>query len=120
MIKINRRLKKEFKSEQEFESKIKGEKTADVNGNVSVDQLRDFVLTTVENDMINQKITKRDIEGFLSAFSYNTYGATNINSIAKLIYCRDDQIPEKLAERKWANPPPADVNKDIPIGDVTD
>ena len=43
MIKINRRLKKEFKTGQEFESKIKGEMTADVNGNVSVDQLRDFV-----------------------------------------------------------------------------
>lgn len=68
--------------------------------------------------MINQKISKRDVEGFLSAFSYNTYGSTNINSIAKLIYTRDDLIPEKLAERKWANPPPADVNKDIPIDDV--
>jgi hypothetical protein len=68
--------------------------------------------------MINQKLSKRDVEGFLSAFSYNTYGSTNINSIAKLIYTRDDAIPERLAERKWANPPPVDVNKDIPISEV--
>jgi len=69
--------------------------------------------------MINLKVTKRDIEGFLSAFSYNAYGSTNIDSIAKLIFTRDDQIPDKLAVRQWANPPPNDVNKDIPIGDVT-
>lgn len=68
--------------------------------------------------MVNQKITKKDVEGFLSAFSYNTYGSTNINSIAKLIYTRDDLIPDKLAERKWANPPPADINKDIPYDSV--
>lgn len=68
--------------------------------------------------MINQKITKKDVEGFLSAFSYNTYGSTNINTIAKLIFTRDDHIPERLAERKWANPPPADINKDIPYDEV--
>jgi hypothetical protein len=70
--------------------------------------------------MLSHKLTKRDIEGFLSAFNYNTYGATNIDSLANLIYLRDDQIGDKLAERKWANPPPVDVNKDIPVGEVTD
>ena len=83
-----------------------------------VDQLRDFVLRLVEQDMINLKVTKRDVEGFLSAFSYNAYGMANINGISQLVYTRDDQIPDKLAERKWANPPPCDVNKDIPIDTV--
>ena len=63
--------------------------------------------------MIEKKVSKQDIEGFLSAFSYNTYGSTNITSIGKLIFTRDDLIPEKLVERKWANPPPVDVNKDF-------
>lgn len=54
----------------------------------------------------------------MSAFSYNTYGSTNINSIAKLVFTRDDMIPDKLAERKWANPPPNDVNKEIPFESV--
>jgi hypothetical protein len=37
-----------------------------------------------------------------------------LNSISKLIFTRDDLIPERLAERKRANPPPTDVNKEIP------
>ena len=81
---------------------------------MTVDQLRDFVLSMVETDMINQSISKREVEGFLSAFHYNAYGSTNIDEISKLIYTRDDQISNKLAERKWANPPPEDVNKEIP------
>lgn len=80
--------------------------------------MRDFILGVCEQDLLCQKITKKNIEGFLSAFSYNTYGSTNVNSIAKLVFTRDDLIPERLAERKWANPPPADVNKDIPISEV--
>jgi len=118
MIKVNRKIKRVFKDENELDSKIKECVTADANGNVSVDQLRDFVLELVEDDMINKRVTKRDVEGFLSAFSYNTYGATNVDSISKLIYTRDDQIPNKLAERKWANPPPCDVNKDISTKDI--
>jgi Ca2+-binding EF-hand superfamily protein len=98
---------------------VKEELQADSNQNVTVDQLRDFILGIVEPAMIDQKITKRDVEGFLSAFSYNAYGATNIESIAKLIYTRDDLVPEKLAERKWANPPPADVNKDVDTSAIT-
>lgn len=75
-------------------------------------------MTELEKDMIETNITKRDVECFLSAFSYNAYGSTNINSIASLVFTRDDLIPEKLAERKWANPPPSDINKDIPINEV--
>lgn len=119
-MKINRRLKKEFKTQDDLDKKIKTDIIPDGNGNVSVDQVRDFILTLVEPDMLQHKVTKRDIEGFLSAFSYNTYGATNIDGISKLIFLRDDQIGEKLAERKWANPPPVDVNKDIPTSEVTD
>ena len=48
MIKINRRLKKEFKTQSKFDKKIKEEITSDKNGNVSVDQLRDFVLHIIE------------------------------------------------------------------------
>ena len=62
----------------------------DKNGNVSVDDLRDFVLKIIETPMINKKIVKRDVEGFLSAFSYNAYGTTNIDAISELIYTRDD------------------------------
>lgn len=85
----------------------------DANGNVSVDHLRDFVLSIVEQDLIEKRLVKRDVEGFLSAFNYNCYGAANIDEISKLVYTGDDEIPDRLAERKRANPPPNDVNKGI-------
>ena len=80
----------------------------DSNGNVSVDQLRDYVLKICEQDLIDRRIVKRDVEGFLSAFNYNVYGATNLDHISDLVFTGDDDIPDKLAERKRANPPPSD------------
>lgn len=66
-----------------------------------------------ESDLCEKKILKRDIEGFLSAFNYSMYGATNINDIASLVYTRDDLIPQRLSEKKRPNAPPQDLNKDI-------
>ena len=63
-----------------------------------------------EKDLIDRRIYKKDIEGFLSAFNYNCYGSTNIDEISNLIYTRDDEIPNRLAERTRANPPPSDLN----------
>jgi hypothetical protein len=118
MIKINRRIKKNFKDKAEVDKKIQESLNPDANGNVSVDQLRDFILEIMEKDLLDRRVAKRDVEGFLSAFNYNAYGATNINDISTLIFTRDDLIPNKLAERKRANPPPSDVNKDIDTAEV--
>lgn len=118
MVKVNRRLKKIFSDKSEFSNKVKDVIKTDANGNVSVDQLRDFILDTCEKDLIDRRIYKKDIEGFLSAFNYNCYGSTNIDEISNLIYTRDDEIPNKLAERKRANPPPSDLNKDIDVTSV--
>lgn len=85
----------------------------DKNGNVSVDDLRDFVLKTVENDMIYRKITKKDVEGFLSAFNYSTYGDTNIDSIAPLIFTEDYEVEKKLAKRVRANAPPDQIGNNL-------
>ena len=92
MIKVNRRLKKQYGDQTTFQNKVKDAIQADANGNVSVDQLRDFILDLCEKDLIDRRIYKKDIEGFLSAFNYNCYGATNIDEISNLIYTRDDEI----------------------------
>jgi hypothetical protein len=90
MIKVNRRLKKQFGDQTTFEKKVKEAVESDANGNVSVDHLRDFILDLCEKDLIDRRIYKKDIEGFLSAFNYNCYGATNIDEISSLIYTKDD------------------------------
>lgn len=59
------------------------------------------------------------MEGFLSAFNYNAYGATNLDDIPSLIFTSDDQIPMKLAERLRPNPPPVEVNAEINTSSVT-
>lgn len=120
MVKVNRRLKKQFGDKDQFAKKVKEVIKADSNGNVSVDQLRDFILDMCEKDLIDRRIYKRDIEGFLSAFNYNCYGSTNIDEISNLIYTRDDEIPNKLAERKRANPPPSDLNQNVDISSVNE
>lgn len=52
---------------------------ADKNGNIPVETLKQFVVANLKNDMVSKKVTKKDVEGFLSAFIYNTYGATNVS-----------------------------------------
>jgi hypothetical protein len=90
MIKVNRRLKMQFGDQATFEKKVKEVVESDTNGNVSVDHLRDFILDLCEKDLIDRRIYKQDIEGFLSAFNYNCYGATNIDEISSLVYTKDD------------------------------
>jgi|TARA_B110000305_G_C19439037_1_gene640727 hypothetical protein len=35
--------------------------------------------------MVEGKILKKDVEGFMSAFNYNQYGSTNVKDISALI-----------------------------------
>lgn len=118
MIKVNRKIKNIFPVRADLEKKVAEKLEADGNKNISVDQLRDFVLEICHDDMVAQKIFKRDIEGFLSGFNYNNYGATNVDSVAKTIFTRDDLIPDKLAEVKRANAPPSDLSKNVDVAAV--
>ena len=69
---MNRKFKNKFNQDQgSFESKIKTEVQADGNGNISVDQLKNFILKECEADLRDRKINKKDIECFLSSFNYN-------------------------------------------------
>lgn len=119
-ININRKMKKQFKTKKDFEERVKAEIEADKNGNVSVDQLRDFVLNLCQDDLIQHNIAKKDVEGFLSAFCYNAYGAMNVGAISDLVFTRDDEIHQILAHKKRGNPPPAEVNQDFDKIDVTE
>ena len=83
-----------------FSEQAKKELVHDANGNVSVDHLRDYILRICEQDLIDRRVLKKDVEGFLSAFNYNCYGATNIDEFTNLVFTGDDDIPEKLAEKK--------------------
>ena len=70
--------------------------------------------------MINKHLSKRDIEGFLSSFIYNTYGSTNAENIAPLVFTEENYVAKKLNNRTRANPPPPEVNGDLELYEVND
>ena len=51
-VKINRKLKKIFTERAKFDEHVAANLTADPHGNVSVDQLRDFVLGLCEKELV--------------------------------------------------------------------
>ena len=59
----------------------------DQNGNVSLDQLKNFVIGSCAD-----AIGKKDIEGFLSGFIYNAYGATDAKKIPSIIFGPDSYL----------------------------
>ena len=93
LIKMNRKLKIKFgQSQASFEKQLAEEVQPDANGNISVDQLKNFVLTHCEDDLMNRRLVKKDIESFLSSFNYNQYGATDINGISKMVFAHSEDI----------------------------
>jgi hypothetical protein len=58
-------------------------------------------------------LSKKDIEGFLSSFIYNTYGSTNIANLQSMVFTDENYVAKKLNHRLRANPPPPEVNGDL-------
>lgn len=115
LVKVNRHFQKVFGNQEQLESVIQQELKADKNGNVSVDQIKNFVLAYCKDEMVNKKLHKKDIECFLSAFIYNPYGATNASSIAPLVFTDENYVSKKLTGRVRPNPPPPEVNGDLDL-----
>ena len=68
----------------------------------------------MSRELIDRKVTRRDIEGFLSAFVYNKYGATSIDKIAPFVFEKDaNTLSLKLASVTRPNPPPEFVNENL-------
>lgn len=109
-----------FGSQQNLEQYLGENMKADKNGNVPVDQLKAFVIANLKDEMAAKRITKKDIEGFMSAFIYNAYGATNVNAIAPLIFTDENYVAKKLNNRTRGNPPPPDVNGDLDLYDINE
>lgn len=91
---------------------------ADVNGNLNVDDFKSFIVEQCREELIARKVTKQEIEGFLSAFVYNRHGGTDITAVAPLVYEQDaNKLITIVNTRVRANPPPAVLNEEL--GDRT-
>ena len=113
--KVTRHLKRAYGTEGKLDSALKEAVGGDPdkNGNVSVDELKSWVLLACKEQMVQRNIGKKDIEAFLSAFKYNAYGATNIDHIAKVVFTNDNYVSKELSRKTRANPPPDAVNTDM-------
>ena len=120
MIRMNRRIRRKFGTKENWDEAFKNEQKPDKNGNVSVDQLKDFILHSLEDDIMERRVTKRDVEGFLSAFNYNMYGATNSSEASNLIFTKDSEIQQKLAHRFRPNAPPEELTNGVNPNDYED
>lgn len=85
-----------------------------------MEDLKNFVLHTLKDDIISKKVTKRDVEGFLSSFIYNTYGETDHSGIAKHIFTRENIADSKLNHRVRGNPPPADTMGEFDLYEINE
>lgn len=113
-MKINRFIKDKFVNQAAFEKNLKEKAGVDQNGNLTLDDFKAYMVDQCREELIARKVSKQDIEGFLSAFVFNQHGSTDVSAVAPLVY---EQDPNKLittvATRVRANPPPALVNEDL-------
>ena len=113
---VNRHLQDKFGTAQKFETYLREKVDADKNGNISVDEFKFLIKDTLSEEVIKRRLTKRDLEGFLSAFKYNKHGATDISTIAPLVFERDvNKLTLALGTRQRTNPPPGFVNQELAL-----
>jgi len=78
LIRVNRFLQSRFENQEAFEKHLREKVDSDKNGNISVDEMKTFINEVCNEEVLKRRLTKRDLEGFLSSFKYNTHGATDI------------------------------------------
>jgi len=114
MVKMNRLIKDKFTSQEAFARKLKERAGCDDNGNLNCDDFKTFIVETCREDLIARNVCKQDIESFLSAFTFNNHGATDITKVAPLVWEDNQQkLATVLTTRVRANPPPVLANEEL-------
>ena len=73
-----------------------------------------MIKETCEQEVLQRKLSKQDLEGFLSAFKYNMHGATDLASIAPIVFEKDtNKLALSITNRVRTNPPPKFVNQEL-------
>ena len=79
--------------------------------------MKAMIADTCTEEVTKRRLSKRDLEGFLSSFKYNVHGATDISTIAPLVFERDtNKLALALSCNKRTNPPPAHINAELAEG----
>ena len=69
---------------------------------------------TCSQEVTQRRLSKKDLEGFLSSFKYNIHGATDISTIAPLVFEKDaNKLTLAISQKQRTNPPPGFVNQEL-------
>lgn len=114
LVKVNRLMRSKFASRDAFDKALYEKADTDKNGNLSVEEFKAFVIETCREDLMTRKISKQDVEGFLSSFVYNRHGATDIKKVTPLVWEQDPQKFNALSNTQVrAVAPPAIINQEL-------
>lgn len=114
LVKVRRHLMRQYGNEQALAEDLKTTADSDKNGNLSVDEFKNFLIDRCQLSLIDKSLTKSDLEGFMSAFIYNAQGQTSVEGVAPMIFCKDaDKMTRYLNQRYRANPPPSFINENL-------
>jgi hypothetical protein len=58
----------------------------DKQGTIGLEELKNIVIEQCEKEIEVQKVSKKDVEAFLSSFVYNAYGHTELSKIAPQVF----------------------------------
>jgi Ca2+-binding EF-hand superfamily protein len=108
-LKVTRILQAKFKTSESLATDLKGKVNADINGNIKSKDFEDYLLNTCKEELKKRKLSRRDLEGFLSSFVYSVHKTTDVNAVAPLVFSDDTQISAKIHSLQRALPPPMNV-----------
>ncbi|CAG9324461.1 unnamed protein product [Blepharisma stoltei] len=99
--KIRQFLREGVESQEELNEDLA---KAGFDGKVSQEQLKDFVISKLKEKQ-TIKITKKELEGFLSSYIYNKDGLASVPDITNNIFMEDTKAAQELHIIKRAVPP---------------
>jgi len=108
-VKVSRVLQAKFKTSESLGNDLKGKLNADINGNIKSKDFENYLLNICKEELKKRELSRRDLEGFLSAFVYSVHKTTDINAIAPLVFSDVTQISAKVHSLQRALPPPMSI-----------
>ena len=78
-------MQAKFGTQENFEKYLREKIDVDRNGNISVDEMKMLIAETCNDEVARRRLTRKDLEGFLSSFKYSVHGATDISKVAPLV-----------------------------------
>ncbi|OMJ84262.1 hypothetical protein SteCoe_14685 [Stentor coeruleus] len=105
--KVRQFLKNTYKTPEALITELK---SLPANDHISLSQLESFVINKL-NEIKTQKVSRKEMDGFLASYDYNKDQATSISEVVKYIFMDDILAANHLHHKKRAIPPLRDTGK---------